>query len=212
MYKYNSKALFLINVTLIGVDKASPSFSRTGYMEIDLETREVYYKDKRIGVTAIFLWSIPEQEEKIEITRIDNLTIYGKVKETRIQHIRGYGFQKSIHIYYSYSLTGVFKGLNQLIDIETDAYYDIDTGIMLEGSFSPDPLLLIAEVKDLDAYIEIIKTNVDIGPSDALTELGTTILRILYIAFLVSPIILAIFILRKIRRKCNSRFSTNISL
>ena len=54
---------------------------------------------------------------------------------------------------------------------------------MLEGSFSPDPLLLIAEVKDLDAYIEVIETNVDIGPSDTLTELGTIILRILYIAF-----------------------------
>jgi len=168
-------------------------------MEIDLETREVYYKDKRIGVTAIFLWPVPEKEEEIMMAETDNLTIHGKVREIRVQHIRGYGFQKLIQVEYNYSLTCIYKGRYTSIVRSVVVYYDIDTGIMVKGILPPEPLLLIADIMAIAPYVRIVKTDVDIGPSDTMFELGTIILRILYIVLLVSPIILAIFVIIKRR-------------
>ena len=90
--------------------------------------------------------------------------------------------------------------------------YDTDTGIILDGLWVSDPLFLIADIKMMIVDLNLIETNIDIGPSDIATEIQSWLARILVISIIITPIILVSYIIYKRKISAKRKIKNNTYL
>lgn len=197
----DSWATLIVNLTLTDANDTR-IISGVDYVKINLENRSVQYKGEEVGITAVFLWPIPEKNDPIDLTKIYETTIKGRVGDNVITLIPGYGYQETFTVSYNYTLIGVFDSHNYTLQGENiSRRYDTDTGIFLYGGLDLEPLLLVAGVKAITGnYMVLKKTSIDIGPSDIATEIYYTIMKILLAILIVAPIVIAILLFKKFRR------------
>ncbi len=191
----NGLEKFLVNISIYG----NTTFSFVDYVYIDTDSRKLYYNNREIGITSIFLNKVSSYKEKdrIFLSSFDTTKITGAVTGTRVYPITGYGYQKTIEVTYNFSRNTLYHGKKYKMGIYgAPLYYDVDTGILLKGAFELDPLLYILGITILHGgEIILVETNIDIGPSDTASELRYLLGRILYIMIIVAPIIVASYII-----------------
>ena len=195
-----SQATLLVNFTLVN-SSGKIVLSVMDYVRVNLNNRKVYYKGKEIGMTAMFLWPIPHKYEEVNLTRVYEKNIKGKVEKTNVMFIPGYGHQKAVSVRYNYTVVGFFNNHNYTLQGEgVSVLYDTDTGILLCGELDLEPLFIVAGVNTMTGnHVTLKKTNVDIGPSDMATEIYFLAMKILFVAIVIAPIVIAIYILRRKR-------------
>ena len=199
----DESATLLVNLTLVDVNSSKTFLSWSGYVEINVETREVYYKGKNMGVTSIYLWPSPSRGRRVKLIKIGNYTIYGNVSGVDAYSTDCCGPQEAIKVNYTFSLTFPVGGVSG----SGELYYDIDTGLLLSLS-ELDPLFLVAGFYILFGPSSLSDTNIDIGPSYAPIMIRYLLIRILFYIMIVSPLIIAIvtyILIRKKGRKSSSK-------
>lgn len=207
----NDMAKLFINITLRSLDNISPTLSYIDYILLNISSRKVFYKGREIGITSMFLEEIPRENQKITLIKTENYEVIGTVDKIRIIPTYNFGFQKVVDIRFNISTTGTFiNGSKIKLSYDSSLEYDVDTGILLKGGWTSDPIfLIIAGIKMMfltpNIYLE--ETNVDIGPSDTAIEIQVWLGRTLFVLAIISPIIFVGYIIykRKIKDRLKSK-------
>ncbi|HDJ89467.1 MAG TPA: hypothetical protein ENG40_02075 [Thermoprotei archaeon] len=206
-------AKLFVNITLIGLNNFSPTFSRADYVLLNLSSRRIFYKGKNIGITCIFLEDIPKEGEKIALIEIDDYKVNGTVKRIKIIPMNNFGYQNAIAVKFNITMNGVYaNGSETTLSVVGLTDYDTDTGIILDGLWVSDPLFLIADIKMMIVDLNLIETNIDIGPSDIATEIQSWLARILVISIIITPIILVSYIIYKRKISAKRKIKNNTYL
>ena len=202
-------ARLFINITLVGLDNTSPTFSCTDYALLNISSRKVFHGNREVGVTSIFLEEIPRENEEILLFRIGSYKVNGTVDVIRVIPTDNFGFQKAICIKFNISMSGLLNKRKFRLEVRSSLKYDDDTGLLLDdSSWTSDPLLFIVGIKMIFVSdISLIETNIDIGPSDIITEIRIWLSRVLFVTVIISPIVLVSYIVY--RRKVKKSAKTN---
>lgn len=201
-------AKLFINITLRSLDNISPTLSYIDYILLNISSRKVFYRGREIGITSMFLEELPREKQKITLIKTENYEVIGTVDKIRIIPTYNFGFQKVVDVRFNISTTGTFiNGSKIKLGFVDRLEYDTDTGILLKGGWTSDPIfLIIAGIKMMfltpNIYLE--ETNVDIGPSEIQVWLG----RILFVLAIISPIIFVGYIIYK--RKIKDRLKSKV--
>ncbi|RLE91424.1 MAG: hypothetical protein DRN04_12820 [Thermoprotei archaeon] len=205
-----SRALLFVNFTAVGYrarfygkEFMSPSFMKTGYIEVVLETREVYYKGKKVGITGLFIWPLPQVGKKITLVGIYDKVFEGVVSKESIEASLLHFKPQDQWVYIVYFNATLWTVEGRRYSAKGVNFYDTDTGLLIWGIPMPEPVFLAVGIKAFLWPMWLVDTNVDIGPPVVWRSISLFLPRFIGIVVAVIPLIIAIIVIlwRRMRLK-----------
>ncbi|MCW4010433.1 MAG: hypothetical protein NWF05_07410 [Candidatus Bathyarchaeota archaeon] len=169
---------------------------------VDTRTKCVYLLNgSNIGQTRLWMeptpvdgqnvtiWDVPPEHVGGTITSI----VYGKTLYCDTPE----GQQAAFLVQGS----GTIKG----VPIASSATYEFDTGIMINGNMLNDPTLLSINVKNISSRLELLETNIDLGPKETMFEILSYIPAVAISVAIITILGVLLFRLRKRKKMSHAR-------